>query len=201
MDRAKREYLKKLKEVHNSIARCDRDLESRSWLNYWQKDLSSVRDGHAKHQERQLAKKIYVRLFDKKNWRDWLVAVYRDTYGSKKHWRMVCTGAHTWHELNNEKYNILVTSVSSRKSSFASKLRIRFPSCVHVHQVAKYLWHRIPRNIRTCRYPISAVVVDGVPLALQAPGDRLHYQEFSVKKPTLRWDWSRFRYMRHCIPG
>jgi len=192
MDRSKRRYLRKLKQVHSYIDRCNRAYESRLWLDYWQKDLTSVRKHHPKNQERQLADKIYVRLSAKYNWRHWLVAVYRDIYGSNNHWRMVCTGAHTWQQLHwAKKYNIMVTSVSPRKSSLASKLRISFPKVFHPS--AKSLWLNIERRIRTCTYPISAVVVDHIPIALQAPSRRSYYQKFTIKRchwVTGGWWWA-----------
>jgi hypothetical protein len=182
-----KEYEDKLRKVHNSIAECDAQMESTLWLDYWDADLLAEWGTHQKHGVDHVANKIYIELSVKYWWRDWLVAVWGDAWGSRNHWQMHCPGETTYSRRHWDKKNIIVTSVSRSKSTYAKGLRVNFPDSDKYN--AKSLWERIPGYMRTCTYPVSGVVNSNYKLAIHAPEGRKYRKYIRLKKC-----WTKFTF-------
>jgi len=186
MGRLKNEYDGKLKKVYNTIANCDRALEYTLWREYWKSDLFAAMGNYPAGRKDQLADAINNKLSSKYYYRHWLTAVYNDWYGSSNHWNMRCGGG--WHQLHwNKRYNIIVTSVSPSKSTYASNLDVNFP----YKNNARSLWESIPSHIRTCTYPISGVIKHGWghDPALRTPPNRTYFKKFGQRHCWQYWYW------------
>jgi len=184
--RLKNEYNRKLNNVYNTIAKCDRALEGSLWRNYWKSDLVAAMGDYPKDRRNQLADTIDRKLSSKYYYRHWLTAVYNDWYGGNNHWNMRCSDG--WHKLHwKSRYNIIVNSVSPSKSTYASKLDVHFP----YKNDARKLWESIPGHIRTCTYPISGVIKHGWghDPALRTPPNRTYFKKFGQRHCWQYWYW------------
>jgi len=164
------------------------------YFKYWKSHVSEAMGNNPARQENQLADRINNILSAVYYWRHWLITVYGDTYGSNNHWQMHCPGDLTWHKLHwKRRYNIIVTSVSPSKPTYASRLKVNIGG----PNQAKALWESIPRSIRNCNYPISAVVRYGITVALRTPRDRKYSQQFYMRRCEYYYVWF-FKRKRRC---
>jgi len=182
-------YNKKLSDIYNLIAECDREIESKKWLEQWQSDLFAVMGNTGGGKESDLAERINSELTNKYYWRDWMIVVYGDVYGGSNHWIRRCTGTHAWSQLHwNKRYNIAVTSVSNTKSTHTSRLHISLPT----KYTAKELYDRLPSYVRSsCEYQITGVLKQGkTTLAIRAPSSRMYKRAFPQRKCMKIWHYN-----------
>jgi len=170
------EWFTDTEEIFNAIELCDRQMES--WVEWtWRGDLVKALTPWKTipNNVEGLAQDIYVKLSQKYYWRDWLIAVYEDSYGDENTYYWNCQGA--WATAHWENiYFIIVTHVSPTKSPWAHEIPdMTYPN----HERADSFWYSTPDHLRTCDYPISGVVKDGIPLATRAPDGRSYYKAVS----------------------
>jgi len=188
-------YKKQIKDTHEHIYYCDQEMESALWLTYWKSDLQEAMSPYSKGGSvNGLADKIKNKLSKKYFWLDWLVAVYGDIYGGDNHWSGVCNrgGAPYYYQhLHwNKRYNIVVRSVDSGKSTYAYKLRVNFPDYLND---AEDLFYRMPEYIiKGCTYPVRGVVRRKVVLALRTPRRRTYHHYIWVKRCYSCWLCSEY---------
>ena len=130
-------------------------------------------------------------LSTKYYWRDWLVVVYPEMVGSKKHWFNAACGLDVttirllhW----NKRYNILVSSVPSDKIpepfTVNAKIKTSYWKQGHHDPVqtwydAKEIYESLPADAKKCKYPISGVV-KSPKVAVRAPKNRRFQQKDEV---------------------
>ena len=149
-------------------------------------------------QENTLADRINDGLSSKYYWRDWLVVVYPEMTGSDVHWRHHC-GEKTGVTVNyihwEKRYNILVSSIPSTTSSrtftgtvkgyHSERYRVRGSRgryewrTRYTHYNAKQMYENLPRNARTCTYPLVGCVIQKGTFAVRAPANRKYYKVVS----------------------
>ena len=141
----------------------------------------------------ELADSLYDRLRKKYYWRDWLVVVYSDVFGSKYHWRLTCNRNTTTLDLKHwkERYNIIIASVPSDKRPvpFTSDKWIR--TCVprtsrynDNYFKAKYVYDTyMPGDAKNCKYEIVGVVKRPYPTYSQSDREK---HKVAVRAPENR---------------
>jgi len=180
VSKTQEEFAAKLERIGKAIGECDNKIESEAWLGTWQSDAMSVLGNTGKGKENELADGFYDALRTKYYWRDWLVVVYHDMYGSVNHWRRYCNNGVTTLVLTHWKnrYNIIISSVPSDKKSqpFTVDSKIITWECEKYadkwHVItgggywkkrpkgydAKKIYDSFPADAKKCKYPIAGVV-------------------------------------------
>lgn len=169
----------------------------KNWKTEWKKDLNKLMGGWPSGYESKLATAIYTYLSNKYNWREWLVVVYPDMYGGDNHWRHAChtKSGYTVDYIHWRKnYNVMVSSVRKGKS-YVKFTGDTAPEMKELETTnAQKIYENLPRDVRSCKYPLVGVVhmgennnwvKEGSTFEVRAPPHRLFHQVFRRRMTLL----------------